>query len=310
MKASDNPFPSLLIEEATEPSAPAAGHQRLYIDSTSHHLSRTDENGDEVDLEAGGGDITTDPAWAAKGDLIVATGNNAASVLTVGTNDYVLTADSSQATGLKWAAGGGGGGGDTLVPSRNQSNTAQGSTQNPTCAFAGTPASTSLILVAGHYTGRATSGVPTMTGVTFVEIESYQDASDYIYLWAGTGTASTATVSTATGSNNYYCLSILDIDDPGVTPTKGTTLEGATSSPHRYVAVDGLAAGRLVAVVRAFTNSSLSAYSELSIPSVRAKQPTGCCLHAAFVPSGGSFDVTNIEGSSSNDGVYIIAEIV
>ena len=41
-KASDNSFPSILITEGTEPSAPAAGKQRLYIDSTTHKLKRTD----------------------------------------------------------------------------------------------------------------------------------------------------------------------------------------------------------------------------------------------------------------------------
>ena len=74
---------------------------------------RTDSSGTEVEIGAGG-DITTDPAWAAKGDLIVATGNNAASVLTAGANDYVLTADDGQATGLKWAAATGGSGPEWL----------------------------------------------------------------------------------------------------------------------------------------------------------------------------------------------------
>lgn len=38
-----------------------------------------------------------------KGDLITATADNVPSVLTVGTNGYVLTANSSTATGLEWA---------------------------------------------------------------------------------------------------------------------------------------------------------------------------------------------------------------
>jgi hypothetical protein len=44
----------------------------------------------------------------AKGDLVVGTGADAFSRLAVGTNTYVLTADSAEATGLKWAAPSGG----------------------------------------------------------------------------------------------------------------------------------------------------------------------------------------------------------
>lgn len=40
----------------------------------------------------------------AKGDLIVGTGSDAFARLAVGTNNYVLTADSAEATGVKWAA--------------------------------------------------------------------------------------------------------------------------------------------------------------------------------------------------------------
>jgi hypothetical protein len=55
--------------------------------------------------------ITNSMATAidAKGDLIVGTGADTFSKLTAGTNTYVLTADSAEATGLKWAAPSGGG---------------------------------------------------------------------------------------------------------------------------------------------------------------------------------------------------------
>jgi hypothetical protein len=41
--------------------------------------------------------------YTAKGDVVAFNGTTVAA-LAVGTNDYVLTADSSEATGLKWAA--------------------------------------------------------------------------------------------------------------------------------------------------------------------------------------------------------------
>jgi hypothetical protein len=52
--------------------------------------------------------VSTDTLWDTKGDLAVATGADAASKLVVGSNGQVLTADSTQTTGIKWAAASGG----------------------------------------------------------------------------------------------------------------------------------------------------------------------------------------------------------
>lgn len=82
-KASDNAFPSLLITEGTEPAAPAAGKQRLYIDSTTHKLKRTDSGGVDVTIE-GAGSVATDAIWDAAGDLAVGSGADTAAKLVKG----------------------------------------------------------------------------------------------------------------------------------------------------------------------------------------------------------------------------------
>jgi hypothetical protein len=67
-----------------------------------------------VGISGGGtsGTVTVTNSMAtaidAKGDLVVGTGADTFSRLAVGTNNYVLTADSAETTGLKWAAASGG----------------------------------------------------------------------------------------------------------------------------------------------------------------------------------------------------------
>jgi hypothetical protein len=59
----------------------------------------------------------------AKGDLIAATAADAVARLAVGANDTVLTADSAQATGMKWAAAAGGGADISCRVFQNAGNT-------------------------------------------------------------------------------------------------------------------------------------------------------------------------------------------
>ena len=49
-------------------------------------------------------DVITKEIFDAKGDLLVGTGSNTGTKVSVGTNGYVLTADSSETNGVKWAA--------------------------------------------------------------------------------------------------------------------------------------------------------------------------------------------------------------
>ena len=64
-------------------------------------------------------------APAAKGDLVAGSATNDAAVLGVGANNTVLTADSAEATGLKWATPSSGGSNFTLL------NSPSGTALNP-----------------------------------------------------------------------------------------------------------------------------------------------------------------------------------
>jgi|CXWL01.1.fsa_nt_gi hypothetical protein len=83
----------------------------------------TNAGTDSITIAAsgGGGSVATDTIFDAKGDLAVGTGADTAARLGVGTNGQVLTADSAEVTGLKWAtAAGGGNVSNTGIPVNNQ----------------------------------------------------------------------------------------------------------------------------------------------------------------------------------------------
>ena len=59
---------------------------------------------------------------STKGKILLGDGSGNPSLLTVGANDTVLTADSGEATGVKWAAAAGGGGGLEVLSAVNEYN--------------------------------------------------------------------------------------------------------------------------------------------------------------------------------------------
>ena len=85
-----------------------------FTDAEKTKLSGVEASADVTDatnVDAAGAVMNSD--LDTKGEILVGDGSGDPTALSVGTNNYVLTADSSEATGVKWAAaqGGGGGGG-------------------------------------------------------------------------------------------------------------------------------------------------------------------------------------------------------
>ena len=136
--------PSTTLGDIEYRSATANTNTRLPIGTTGQILSVVagvpswvaNDVGDITEVQAGTGIsvasgtgpvpvITNTVATEidAKGDLVVGTGADTFSRLAVGTNTYVLTADSAETTGLKWAAPAAGGSfaGVRVKKSANQS---------------------------------------------------------------------------------------------------------------------------------------------------------------------------------------------
>ena len=112
----------------------------------------------------------------AKGDLITAVAADTPARLAVGTNGQILQADSTTATGLKWATAGGGG---KVLQVVNAFDTSSPSTTSATLADAGltatitpTLATSKILVIVNQYFARASNasavGVQLLRGSTSI----------------------------------------------------------------------------------------------------------------------------------------------
>ena len=93
----------------------SASDSNVFTDADHSKLNAIEANADVTDatnVDAAGAVMNSD--LDTKGEILVGDGSGDPTALPVGQNGYILTADSSEATGIKWAANAGGGGGGAI----------------------------------------------------------------------------------------------------------------------------------------------------------------------------------------------------
>ena len=94
----------------------SASDSNVFTDADHSKLNAIEANADVTDatnVNAAGAVMNSD--LDTKGEILVGDGSGDPTALPVGQNGYILTADSSEATGIKWAANAGGGGGGSAI---------------------------------------------------------------------------------------------------------------------------------------------------------------------------------------------------
>jgi hypothetical protein len=94
----------------------AATDSNVFTDADHSKLNAIEASADVTDatnVDAAGAVMNSD--LDTKGEILVGDGSGDPTALSVGTNNHILTADSSEPTGMKWAANAGGGGSSLTV---------------------------------------------------------------------------------------------------------------------------------------------------------------------------------------------------
>jgi hypothetical protein len=142
----------------------------------------------------------------AKGDLIAATANDTPARLAVGANDTVLTADSSTATGLKWATPSAGGGMTSIA-----TGSLSGASTSIT-SISGSYKSLKLVLV-GWYASNVDATMSFNSDTSSNYQQQFVKSADNT-ISTGGGSATKMYLHQQAGStSNTTAVAVLDVDD-------------------------------------------------------------------------------------------------
>ncbi len=194
-----------------------------------------------------------------KGDLLVATGSTALTKLGVGTNGHVLTADSAEASGIKWAAASGGGGG-APTDATYITQTTNGTLTNE---FALSSLSTGFLKVTGGSGALSTvstinlaSGGDVTGDLPFANLT--QGSARSVLGVAGNGTADVASIQ---GTANQ----VLRVDNAGtglafgqVNLASSAAVTGALAAANGGTGLSSYSAGNIIYATGATTLAALT----------------------------------------------------
>ena len=173
---------------------------------------------------------TVATAFDAKGDLVAGTGADTFAKLTVGANNTVLTADSSTATGLKWATPAGGGKvlqvvsaaitTSTAITTQSMSDTNITATITPTLASSKVLVIISAQSVITRASNEAIAGAQLLRGATQIADYGSTNRTDYQAIAAGG----------ATSVESRNVQSVVFLDSPATTSATTYKLQAGVNA--------------------------------------------------------------------------------
>lgn len=270
LKGSENPFPSILIQEAatdgSDTDTPVADFRNLFLgEDGSLHLK--DSAAAVTTVGGAGGAVATDAIWDAAGDLAVGSGANTAAKLSVGSNGNVLTVT---AGAVGWAAPAAPASSGARYPVQTASQaSASGTTRVVT--FGATPTNGNKLYMLTLAEGTTSVSGISQTNVTWTNLAiASAGVSPVIELWKGVVSASAGTAATVTWSGTeFHCAVGLEFSGTSGTlsasQTRHVTTDPTGTHPMPLITPSNITDLILTGVSSASNGTTFSAFAGMAM---------------------------------------------